>query len=112
MARLQFHGSCKVNMAANTFAANSGAFASVAHPGAAGTVNVNLDPDFGIDDLECICKIEKRGAAAASGMVSYGYIRPSDVQIQISAVQEQAGGAASILADVDFDLSLWRIIPD
>jgi len=111
--RLEFHGAAKVNMGANTWAAQTGCFTgNPAHPGAAGTINLNLDPDYLIDDLECVVKIQVRGAMVASALTAFGYTRPSDAQIQVTCAQEQPGGAASILADVDFDISLWRIVPN
>ena len=110
MPRMELLGGAIVNGAAGTIANQSGCVDSIAHP-AAGTWNITLDGDSEIDAAEAVIDVQLIGALAGSDAVSFGVVHTSDAVKQITAVQEQAAGAASVLADVNFAFTIHRILP-
>ena len=108
--RMQLVGGAIIAGGAGTITAQSGLIASIAHPGA-GTWNITLGDDYAIDAAECVIECQFLAALAGSDGVSFGIVHTSDTVKQITAVQEQAGGGASILADVNFCLVVHRIEP-
>lgn len=96
-------GIIAVNAGAGTIAWSTG-FATVAHTGA-GDHLLTINPQA--DATETACFVQCNAAVAASAAPSFGINRPADNQIRVTCVQEQAAGAASIAADVDFVLEVW-----
>jgi hypothetical protein len=66
---------------------------------AAGDATINLMPALGRDASECVIIAKPMGVGVASSMWGISVIHTSDTAKRIMAVQEQAGGAASIAAD-------------
>ena len=73
---------------------------------AAGDVGINSGADKGWDALESAMFATPRVALAASSIASAGFVHTTDILKQLTVTQEQAAGAASILADVDCDIAV------
>lgn len=106
------YAACSVEFIAGPsaqFAVNSGPFASVTRNGA-GDVTLQLNPSDGIDETECVCLLSARGLSlVGSDAVSMALVHTSDTQKEVTIVQEAAMGAASVPADIDFDLVILKV---
>ena len=99
-------GSCEVNAAGAAYLHNSGLFGALTHTGA-GDYTIALNQP--LDALESVFLISIDNAYVASSMVSYGHTRAADNSIRVTTVQEQAGGAASIAADINFSVVAYSM---
>ncbi len=86
---------------AGTISCQNGMLTNLAHP-IAGHWQLNLA--HGFDGNNTCWLVTPRAAIAASGNTNMTVNQTADGTVHVYAVQEQAGGAASILADVDFDV--------
>lgn len=109
MGKLIEIGSAIITAATGAIVAQSGCVAGVVHNGD-GDNSITLGQG-GVDAAECVAKIAKRGANVASGNVSFGFVNTSDTVKQVTSVQEDAAGAASVAANVDFSITIFRILP-
>lgn len=110
MGKLVPFGAAIITGATGAIVNQSGMLTSVTHTGA-GDWTLNFDADYGIDANECVADIQELGAVAASGNVSYGFENTSDVAKRVTRTKEAGGGAASVLADGNFMVTLYRILP-
>ncbi len=75
-----------------------GAAASIVY-NAAGDYTINLQPNRGIAQTDCIMLASVNALLPLSGMVGFSCIHTSATAKRIMTVQEQAAGAASLLVD-------------
>lgn len=90
-----------------TFAANRG-FTSVSRT-SAGVYVLTLDQGLSADAASINCTA--RATLAASGLVAFGVTHTSATVKTVTILQEGAAGAASALADVNFDINVLRLTP-
>jgi hypothetical protein len=84
--------------------------ASITHNGN-GDNSITLNANYAIDAAECVCVVTTRRAMAASGNTSWGVVHTSDTVKQVTSCVEAALGGASIRANTDGELTIWRIKP-
>jgi len=106
MNGIEILASASITAATGAIVAGRGIL-SAANAGA-GIVNITLPPTGGVDASECVILCSPRNALAASSLVSYGVAHTSDTVKAITIFQEQAAGAASIAANVDFDILIIK----
>lgn len=75
----------------------------------AGDLVLTLDGG-GVDIGQCTVETNPRVAYVGSDMANIAVMHTSDTVKRFYTVQEQAGGAASILADVPFDFVIRRVL--
>lgn len=98
--------------AAHGWLANSvriGFLAAITRNGA-GDYTLTLDGQAATDAAEGIVHVTPREAGVASGAVATHAVWVNDTTIRVTTLQEQAAGAASILADVDFNVTVKRLV--
>ena len=72
-----------------------------------GNVAINLVATEAVAAADCAVVASPRATLAASGLVSIGCTHTSDVIKTFTILQEGAAGAASALADVNFDFAIF-----
>lgn len=90
-----------------SFVKQDGSFSATITDTGTGDITLNLDTGKGIDATQCVVMVTARAAQAASGLTTFGVVHTSDTAKQITCVQEQAMGAASARADVNFDIIIF-----
>lgn len=105
----RFVAAARINssVGAASFRWQTGGFASVSNA-VAGTFVLTLRDDYAVDATEIFPIIEPDSALAASTLVTFGFANTSDTVKTITVVKEDAAGAESILANVDFFVALLR----
>lgn len=88
----------------------TGQFAAQTQNGA-GDITHNLSADYGVDATESMPQMTPDAAAAASGLVGFGYASASDTAKRVTVLKEAALGAASALTNVDYYFAIWKLIP-
>lgn len=99
------------NMGTPAYTWQNGAFTGTITDTGVGDINLNLQADKALDATECVVILSMRGAlnvGAGSQGTSFGCNHTSDVAKQITILREGAGGAASALADIDFDVLMFK----
>jgi len=78
--------------------------AVILHPGAGDSTLALVAP---IDRAEAVVTVRPFGVVlGGSDGASYGVATPTDTTIQVTSVQEQAAGAASIPVDLDYVITV------
>jgi hypothetical protein len=88
------------------FISNQG-FSSVTRAGD-GDYTLKLDNSSNVDTTACSVQCTVRGALAASGLVAFGVVHTDDTFKRVTILQEGEAGAASALADINFDITITR----
>lgn len=74
-----------------------------------GDTTLTLDAESAVDGDQAQIYLTAADPGAASGLVSLHVVNVDDTNYRVTTLQEQAAGAASILADVDFYFEIKRI---
>lgn len=102
-------GSVAFTAGSPAFVANNGAFSATITDTGTGNIGLNMADGYAIDSTQCAVVCTARATLAASGLVAFGVAHTSDVIKQVTILQEAAMGAASALADVNFDVAILRV---
>ena len=108
---IEVHAAASVTMVGgggSAYVSQSGAFTGVITDTATGNITLLLQADKGIDATESYITLSPRGTLAPSGLQTLACAHTSDTSKTITALQEDPAGAASILADVNFDIVIYR----
>lgn len=88
-----------------------GSFSTTITDHGTGDITLNLADGYGIDESECYVAMNVVGAVAASQLTCFGIVHTSDTAKRITILREGAMGAVSALADVDFEITIFRKLP-
>ena len=91
-----------------TFTSNQG-FTNVTRT-AAGIYVLTLNAG-GVSPAASSTQCTARATLAASGLVAFGVTHTSATVKTITILQEGAAGAASALADIGFNVTIFRVVP-
>lgn len=109
-ANLVLHAYASVAFAAGvpSIADQDGSFSSTVTDNGTGDITLTLNASDGIDASECTVAMNVVGAVAASQLTTFGIVHTSDVAKRITILREGAMGAVSALADVDFEITIFK----
>lgn len=107
---LVFHAYASVAFAAGvpSIADQDGSFSTTITDNAPGDITLNLNTGFGIGASECTVTFSVVGAVAASQLTTFGIVHTSGTEKRITILREGAMGAVSALADVDFEITIFK----
>lgn len=110
--KLSMHAAARVSHSGTpSYRWQSGAFSSTITDNGAGDLTHTLATGLGVDATEELPMCQRDGAAAASGLTTFGYLSVTDTTKRVTVLQEAALGATSALTDVDYWLSIWKRSP-
>lgn len=109
----KLHGAASVigDNAAPTFAWQNGAFQNAITRNGAGDYTLTYQAGWNVAADEAVHFITRRGVMVASGLASFGQVRPAAATLRITSGLEAGGGAASVLSDaVNYDILSFRLL--
>ncbi len=103
---LEIHGACAVSNATGTpaYTFNSGIFTGTIVDNGVGDYQLALNANDGFLAAECSCILTNRTVPHAPRQCHHALVHTSPTSKQVLSTEEAAAGAASIAADLDFDL--------
>ena len=109
MNGFKLHAAASVVFAAGVpgYVWQSGEFTGIITDVGVGNVTLLFQADKGVDAAESVIICTPRAAQVASGLTSIGVTHTDDVRKPVTIVQEGGAGAASVRADVDFDVLVF-----
>lgn len=89
----------------------SGCFTSTITDTGTGDNLLTFGADYAIDSTQAAAFCFPNASYAASGLVAMGCSFASDTTLQITTGKEAALGAASVAADVNYFVQVWKLQP-
>lgn len=112
-ARCHLHGMANVayTLGAPGYVWQTGCFTATITDTGTGDNLLTFGADYAIDSTQAAAFCFPNAAYAASGLVSMGVSFASDTTLQVTTGKEAALGGASVAADVNYFIQVWKLQP-